>query len=283
MDCFMCRKTKMLPYFEKNSAVGMTFQFLRCPSCGMVINQTIYDMTEAEWEKLNSIHKDYQGTDSNPVDPDWIDRLHRQAELLARMYQAGGIFHRGDRIVDWGCGDGKLSQYFEESIRAEEPAHMKILKYDKYMRVPDSTDYLQDGEMTPGSFDAVISCSVLEHLRGKKQVETIFDLAKNDGTVVVHTLICEEVPKDPDWFYIDFPAHCTIWTNEAMSQLYREYGFIGCAYHVEARMWFFFRSHEKFERLKTASGAISGTWAFSDSFVDYWKRKPYRGMDQGRA
>jgi len=61
-----------------------------------------------------------------------------------------------------------------------------------------------------------------------------------------------------------------------MGLLYEQYGFAGCAYHVEARMWSFFKDCQRFELLRSKSPSISGKWVFSDQFVDYWKQKHYR-------
>ena len=134
---------------------------------------------------------------------------------------------------------------------------------------------MPDEAVTPGSFDMVVTCSVFEHLLGRPDVDEIVGLLKENGTLCMHTLVCEEVPRDPDWFYL-LGGHCTLWTNNSMSLLFEQYGFTGCAYHVQARMWLFFRDRQRFEQLKSKRTLIQGEWIFSDQFVDYWKQKPYR-------
>lgn len=99
---------------------------------------------------------------------------------------------------------------------------------------------------------------------------------KPNGIFVVHTLVAEEVPKDPSWFYVSGPVHCTMWTNKAMQILYEQQKFRGCAYNLEARTWIMFRNRDLFENLKAVEKNLSGSWFFSDNFVDYWKVKPYR-------
>ncbi len=61
-----------------------------------------------------------------------------------------------------------------------------------------------------------------------------------------------------------------------MSLLFEQYGFVDCAYHMEAHIWFFFKDRHRFEQLKSKAPMIPGEWTFSDKFVDYWKQKPYR-------
>lgn len=136
--------------------------------------------------------------------------------------------------------------------------------------------YYTDENIKSRSFDVVVSCSVIEHLVGMEQIDEFFSLAKPEGTICLHTLICEEVPNDPDWFYLTPEGHCTIWTNRAMSEIYKKGNYIGCAYHLESQMWFFFGDCVRYETLKTTKDHILGTWFFSDQFIDYWKQKPYR-------
>ena len=151
----------------------------------------------------------------------------------------------------------------------------KLLKYEKFIRPEGDSDYLNDEDMKPGGFDAVVSCSVFEHLLGRPDVDEIIGLLNDRGTLCMHTLVCEEVPQDPGWFYL-LGGHCTLWTNKSMALLFEQYGFAGCAYHVEGRMWFFFKDRQRFEQLRSKAPSIPGEWVFSDKFVDYWKQKPYR-------
>ena len=135
--------------------------------------------------------------------------------------------------------------------------------------------YLSDDEVIPNSFDAVISSAVFEHLFGKNDVDAILELLNEHGILFLHTLVCEEVPNDPDWLYL-LPWHVTYWTNSAMTHLYDTWGYVGCAYNVESRMWMFFRSKEQYLKLQDKKDLLDGTTIFSEHFIDYWKQKPYR-------
>jgi hypothetical protein len=267
----------MKTYFVKNTSWAGKQQIVICDKCGMVINQSVYEMTTKEWGKLNDSHRSYQGTDSDPNDPNWIQRLRTQADVLAELFRYK-VLNENEKNIDYGCGDGKLSDYIMDAYEkktGDRPAHNFIGKYDKYMRPANATDYYNDGDVEAGGFDFVVSCSVFEHLRGINEVDSILSLVKPDGIVGLHTLVCEQVPQDPDWYYLS-GCHCTIWTNKAMQILYQKNNFKGCAYHVEARMWFFFKDKARFEKLKDIYREIPGTWVLSDDFVDYWKQKPYR-------
>lgn len=266
MNCFVCG-AKMSPFMSKN--FGMRHldacDYVRCENCGLVVAKTLYDMPRERWEMLNrECHAAYQNTDALDVDPRWLERLHAQANVLLRLIQLG-IIEKSARAVDYGAGDGKLSDYLAEKISAP-----RLMKFDAYMARPNE-NYLSAEDLTPATFDFVITCSVFEHLLGAEDVEKILALLTAGGTMALHTLICEEVPRDPNWFYLQ-PVHATFWTNAAMKKIFRRYKFTSCAYHVESRLWFMFRDAEKFSQLK----ACAGTWSLAEDFVDYWKIKPYR-------
>lgn len=261
MRCFVCGGD-MRPFMKKS--FGLKYldacEYVRCEECGLVIAKTLYDMPHELWTALNrECHAAYQHTAALAVDPNWLPRLKAQAAVLSELIERG-VLDRNARSVDYGAGDGKLA----------EMCKPWLMKFDAYMARPNE-NYLSAAELKPASFDFVITCSVFEHLLGARDVEKIFALLKADGTAALHTLVCEEVPCDPNWFYLQ-PVHATFWTNAAMKKIFKQYDFKACAYHVESRLWFMFRDKEKFSRLENCAG----TWSFAEDFVDYWKAKPYR-------
>lgn len=238
-------------------------EYFRCENCGLVVAKTLYEMPREQWESLNrECHGAYQHTNALDVDPRWLERLQSQAKLLAELANVG-VLEKSARAVDYGAGDGKLSDYLAEKISAP-----KLLKFDAYMA---DENFLPPEKLLPASFDFVITCSVFEHLLGADDVEKIFALLTANGTMALHTLVCEEIPRDPNWFYLQ-PVHATFWTNAAMKKIFRRYNFVACAYHVESRLWFMFRDAQKFSLLKNSAEKF----VVADDFVDYWKGKPYR-------
>ena len=274
MNCFICH-TKMEDYFTKRYG-ERTHYFIKCPECGLVVNQTVYGMKGEEWEIENNYHKKSQGKvdSNNPIWSNRIERLKPQAELIAKLYEKG-IFSPDSKAVDYGGGDGLFSEMVDQALYVSDNFRPTVGIYEKYLRIPGKVGYYDDSEMTPRSFDVVISSAVLEHMIGMEDIDTYFKLVNESGTVVIHTLICEEVPKDPDWFYIRKPVHCTLWTNEAMRRIYSLYSFKGCAYHLPSKIWLFFKDKEMYKNLIRKHEEIPGEWTFSDEFVDYWKQKPY--------
>jgi len=102
--------------------------------------------------------------------------------------------------VDYGCGDGKLAAYVQNEKDVHRGGHMvshKLLKYKKYIRPEGDSDYLRDEDMKSGSFDAMVSCPVFEYLLSRHDVDEIIGFLSDKGTLCMHTLVCEEVPKTP--------------------------------------------------------------------------------------
>ena len=278
MNCLICGTTEMNPYFDKKYDDSV-HSFLCCHECGLVINKTVYEMSSAEFKQINDWHKLTQGSSIQDTSnfEKRCKRLEPQADLIARLFFYG-IFEEGMKAVDFGGGDGLFSEMCNKKyteLKQHEPQHLLIKTYEKFLMQDKKDLYFDVSDMIPKSFDLVISSAVLEHMIGEKEINDFFELTKNNGTVIFHTLICEKVPRDPDWFYIRKPVHCTLWTNRAMSKLYNKYGYVGCAYHLPSKMWLFFNDDIKFNLLKKCKDNIPGKWSFSKHFVDYWKNEPY--------
>ena len=278
MKCFVCGE-EMTPYMEKKIAVkyldGLdTFEYVRCPNCHLVVSKTLYEMSHEDWAAFNTAaHEDYfKGVlKFEELDPKWLERLELQAELFVTLLKLG-VLKYDAKTIDYGAGDGKLADKINEKL-----GRVWLKKFDAYMK-PLDENYLSADEVKPSSFDFLTSSSVFEHLLGNQgDVDNVIGLIKPDGIMALHTLICEEVPQDPTWYYLlPIPVHCTLWTNKAMALVYKKHGFKGCAYNVESRMWLMFRNVDDFNKLKENAAQLKGTWQFGDDFVDYWKVKPYR-------
>ena len=234
-------------------------------------------MSKLEWENVNNKQHSYMAGGVDEGDPNWLLRTTNQAEMFVDLFMEG-VFSSNMRCVDYACGTGTLSKVFDEIVRGRNSNLNGMIKnYEKYTNYTNDPSYITDELMKDGSFDVVTTSSVFEHLAGKEQVDKVMRLLKNTGTFCLHTLVCEEVPRDPKWFYFQ-PVHCTCWTNKSMRQFYDEYKFLGCAYNFKAKMWLMFRDSQVFYRIKTNPSFCDqrDTWFFSDGFIDYYKNKPYR-------
>jgi hypothetical protein len=103
-------------------------------------------------------------------------------------------------------------------------------------------------------------------------------LVSKDGVLGIHTLVCEEVPRDPDWFYL-LPVHCTFHTNRSMEILFRQWGYRCSVYSASAQLWFWFKNGpgEVEAAVRRANRrANAPSYVFKLGFVDYWKCVPHR-------
>jgi hypothetical protein len=265
LACIACGAT-LAPYFSKRfDALGLaTVDYLRCPGCGFVESRTHAEMSTERWETLNhDYHAAYQGGDADPNDPRWLSRLQSQAEMLADA-TALGLLPRGQRWLDYACGDGKLA-----SLVAERG--LKLEKFDRYMGRGPS--YLQEADLRPGTFGFVITTSVFEHLLRREEFDAIERLVSADGVLGLHTVVRDEVPADPSWFYL-LPVHCSFHTNRSMSRLFEQWGYTCSVYHVESRLWLWFKGAVEPRAAIVAAAnerATGPRYVFKRGFVDYWK------------
>jgi hypothetical protein len=259
-------------FFSKRfDAFGLEMaDYWQCTECGFVISKTHAELTAAEWERVNYLcHGSYQGSEADPGDPRWQARLRSQARVIKDLQQLGLLDEKG-HLLDYVCGDGKLS----DLVKAD--SGLNLLKYERFMRKPEG--YLDDKDLVSGTFDFVITTSVFEHMRTRQEFDNVEALVRRTGVLGLHTLVCENVPADPAWYYMN-PVHSSFHTNRSMEILLRQWGY-GCSvYNVEAQLWLWFKSGPKevraiFESANRRSN--DPKYVFKEGFVDYWKCAPYR-------
>jgi hypothetical protein len=220
-------------------------------------------MSDGEWSELNyRFHSAFQGGEgAPPEDPRWLERLAKQAVCLPALVRAG-VLTRELPWVDWGCGDARLAEMLERQ-------DLPVQRFDRYMTGPS---YLTEEQLAQTRFGVVLNTSVFEHVRSREPLEEMVRLLAPHGVFAIHTLVREEIPPDPEWFYL-LPVHCALYTNRSMQMLFEQWGFHCSLYHVESRMWFWFR--EESEPLKQLvdrhAQFLEGEICFKKGFADYWK------------
>lgn len=95
---------------------GITGDFVKCPECGLVVNKTMYEISPECWTRSNNeFHGEYQGTEENLGDLNWMTRIEAQAENLTQLFKLE-IFALNGRYVDYGCGDAKLGNNANQNV-----------------------------------------------------------------------------------------------------------------------------------------------------------------------
>jgi hypothetical protein len=115
-------------------------------------------------------------------------------------------------------------------------------------------------------------------MSSREQFDAVEGLLSKQGVLGTHTIVCENVPADPTWFYLA-PVHCAFHTNKSMEMLFRQWGYTSSTYNVSAQLWLWFkgdpgRVEAIIQRANTRQGGL--TYVFKQGFVDYWKCIPNR-------
>ena len=271
MNCPICSCSMAFflskPFWTQSLKV---VDYWQCVTCGFVLSKTHVEMDPDTWAKINyEYHVSYQGKGSDQGDPKWIARLQDQSRMIQDADEIG-LLNGGDRWLDYGCGDGKLSALLQTNY------NLRMLKYERYM--PGGEDYLDSQNLLPNTFDFVISTSVFEHFTRREQFDAVHALVSERGVLGIHTLVCEAVPLDPRWYYM-LPVHCAFQTNKSMETLFCQWGYTCSVYNVEAQLWLWFKRNPKEveDIIRSANvRADKPFYIFKAGFVDYWKCPPYR-------
>jgi hypothetical protein len=243
-------------------------EYLKCTHCGFVVSKTHTEMSINDWEILNKdYHHSYQGKEFNPDDPRWIERLEAQAAVLYDAVEIGLI--KFGKWLDYACGDGKLSYYLDNRY------NITLHNYDRYM--PPENNFLDVSQLKQRTFDFVITTSVFEHFTRRLQFDYVESLVNpENGVLGIHTVVCEHVPADPNWFYY-LPVHCSFHTNKSMEMLFQQWGYFESVYNLEARLWLWFKKDKEMSNdiksiVEKANQRIGGHhYIYKQGFVDYWK------------
>ncbi len=71
--------------------------------------------------------------------------------------------------------------------------------------------YVKESELKP--VKVLINSAMFEHIRNREHLEHVNSLVSDEGVLILHTIVCENIPKDPDWFYIMPPLHSALHTK----------------------------------------------------------------------
>jgi hypothetical protein len=90
----------------------------------------------------------------------------------------------------------------------------------------------------------------------------------------LHTVICENIPYDENWFYLEHPVHCAFHTNKSMNILMKQWGFVSSIYSPQAKFWVLFKEEPK--DLDVKISYVNTLFQheiliYKKGFVDYWK------------
>lgn len=235
--------------------------YWRCGACGFTQSKTHVELPRETWERLNHQFHSYTNDPAAPnlSNPAPIDE---QALFVARLLRNGLA---AGPVLDYAGGSGTLSTILERYLGISAPI------FDPYMGDQGSR-YVQ--AVAPGSYGTVINSAMFEHVVTRADLDAVNAAVADDGVMIIHTVICERVPPDPDWFYLVPPVHIAFHTNASMEILMRQWGYKSSIYCPKAKSWALLKCE-----VAAAEPAVAAINREIDlelliaksGFVDYWK------------
>jgi len=270
MNCIICNHP--MKYFFSKSYDGTPYQelmtkigdvdYYKCEHCGLVLSKTHGDLSHAEWVMLNNqFHHLLENTTSSINQPPYIHQA-----MMLNVLSKNNIVDMNS-CIDYAGGYGTLSRV----LAKYSDLHLPV--YDPYVRDEKFSEYVDKEDLTV--YKTVVNSALFEHLLNRQSFDEINSLVSNDeGAMVIHTVICENIPKNPDWFYLDPPVHTTFHTNKSMEFLMKEWGYKSSIYCLSAKSWVLLKvaAEEVKEKVIQVNDELQEEYLIlREGFVDYWK------------
>ncbi|MGF6752787.1 class I SAM-dependent methyltransferase [Paraburkholderia sp. GAS42] len=271
MDCIICGSTSQY-YFSKTYTespfdsymkdIGPV-DYFRCARCGFVASSTHRTLNADVWGRLNEQFHHYIENPANEKKGNQAPYAE-QAMMLVMLGKNGIISI--DSTVDYAGGYGTLSNILDKYHGLDLPV------FDPFVRNDGSGRYIDNSEL--GVYRTVINSAMFEHVRDREDLDAVNRIVSDDGCLILHTVICENVPKDPNWFYLRPPVHTAFHTNASMNILMRQWGYESSVYCPQSKCWVLFKRDTPAleDSIEAINRELQTPWfVYKKGFVDYWK------------
>jgi len=264
LNFYFKKNYKTSPYASLMEPWG-DIEYHKCTHCGFVISKTHQQATEELWSELNyRFHHQIENANGKfkiPNQPPYA----MQAMMLSILSNHNVIDFTDS--LDFAGGYGRLSYILQKYF------HMSLPVYDPFVtRDDESIHYVAD--INGMKFDTVFNSAMFEHIRTRHDLECVNALVKEEGALLVHTVVAETVPADPEWFYLEPPVHTAFHTNKSMSILMDEWNYKASIYSPFSKTWCLLpTASEAIERtVQDVNTELQSTFLiYKKGFVDYWK------------
>lgn len=275
MKCIICDSrteyyfTKIYteqPYAKFMVEIGPV-DYHKCIYCGFTFSKTHRVLEDNKWQQLNyQFHHYFEDT---PIE----NRLanpppYAEQAFMLSVLGKNAIIDTAD-MLDYAGGHGTLSKILYKYF------HIKLTVFEPYVIPSDVSPntYIPVSELK--KYNTVINSAMFEHVRTREDLDKLNNLVKENGTLIIHTVVPEVIPKDPNWFYLTVPVHTAFHTNKSMELLMKQWGYISSIYSPKSKCWILLRTND-IERLKMKINEINRElqyhWFFVKiGFMDYWK------------
>jgi hypothetical protein len=263
-DCtyFFSKTYTEPPYDVLMQKIGQV-DYHKCTSCGFVLSKTHSALDPETWRELNyKTHMYAEATKDERIvnQPPYAD----QAMMLVILGKNGII--NTESMLDYAAGYGTLgtilSKYFGISLRL----------FDPYVQNGDVNRYVASEKLV--RYQTVLNSAMFEHVLKREDLDSVHNMVADSGCLIVHTLICENVPKDPNWFYLKPPVHTAFHTNRSMGVLMRRWGYKSSVYCPKSKSWVLLKEDngDIGELVNSINDEMQTDYLhYKNGFVDYWK------------
>ena len=269
MNCIICGSK--CSYFFSKSYVDTEFyelmhdiglvNYYKCDNCGFVLSKTHADMSDVVWSKLNNqFHHLIENREDKSHQPPYLEQA-----LMISILGHNKIIDLSS-MLDYAAGYGTLSKILNKYCKIQLPI------YDPHVKNKAVDKYVEKSELS--TYKTVINSAMFEHVISRKNLDDINNLCDLDGALIIHTVICENIPKDPNWFYLAPPVHTAFHTNKSMGILMKQWGYDFSIYCPPSKCWILLRGdlEDVKSKLWFINKEFQSEWFFcKKGFVDYWK------------
>jgi len=274
MEYYFSKEYLNEPYKLFMNDIGKV-DYYKCNKCGFVLSKTHSELPFELWNKLNSDYHHYTETEKHNRYRDsiftntGIQRKENpppyleQAEMLF-ILSKNGIIDSSD-ILDYAGGYGTLNKLLQKYF------NMEIVVYDPYI-YKDNTVYANI-DITK-KYKVVFNSAMFEHVTCREDLEKLNQLVADQGCLILHTVICEKIPNDAEWFYLGPPVHCAFHTNKSMELLMQQWGYTCSIYCPTSKCWILFKNESdiRYQKINLINQEIQKNYFYyKKGFVDYWK------------
>lgn len=271
MKCIICNSDSNY-YFSKTYSENPFDEFMRdigkvdyykCKSCGFVLSKTHSELDENKWNNLNHLFHHYIENPDNEKkgnQPPYTE----QAMMLCLLGKNGII--STDSMLDYAAGYGTLSNILFKYFDMELPI------FDPCIKAGNSSRYIDEEELK--TYKTVINSAMFEHVLRREDLDRVNNIVDDDGCLIIHTVVCEKVPNDANWFYLRPPVHTAFHTNKSMQILMDQWDYHSSIYCPQSKCWVLLKNNiEDIEnKINTLNQELQTDWLFyKKGFVDYWK------------
>jgi len=271
MECLICGSNSYyyfsklyseIPFKEFMSKIGR-INYYKCSNCGFVLSKTHSELDKNIWSKLNFMFHHY--TESKHCEKKGNPPPYAEQAMMLYFLGKNGII-KLDSILDYAAGYGTLSNILRKYFNIDLPI------FDPYIQSGSSQRYIDATKLN--KYKTVINSAMFEHVLQRKDLDHVNSIVDIDGCLIIHTVICENIPKDPNWFYLRPPVHTAFHTNKSMQILMDQWGYHSSLYCPQSKCWAIFKSsinniETKIEQINRE--LIMDWFYYKKGFVDYWK------------